>query len=61
MNIFNMEQKEKGIVLIGNEGKGIRKENIQHIKIPVTIPRLGNTESLNAAVATGIILSHLIN
>ena len=61
VNIFNMEQKEKGIVLIGNEGKGIRKENIQHIKIPVTIPRLGNTESLNAAVATGIILSHLIN
>ena len=60
-NIFTLQMKEKGIILIGNEGRGIRKENIDYIKIPVTIPRLGNTESLNAAVATGIILSHLIN
>ncbi len=60
-NIFNLEMKDCGIILIGNEGRGIRKENMRYIKIPVTIPRLGNTESLNAAVATGIILSHLIN
>ena len=60
-NIFNLQMKDKGIILIGNEGRGIRKENMDYIKIPVTIPRLGNTESLNAAVATGIILSHLIN
>jgi len=60
-NIFNLQSKDKGIILIGNEGRGIRKENMDYIKIPVTIPRLGNTESLNAAVATGIILSHLIN
>ena len=60
-NIFNLEMKDCGIILIGNEGRGIRKENMPYIKIPVTIPRLGNTESLNAAVATGIILSHLIN
>ena len=60
-NIFNLPLKDKGIIMIGNEGRGIRAENIHYIKIPVTIPRLGNTESLNAAVATGIILSHLIN
>lgn len=60
-NIFNLSIKDKGIIMIGNEGRGIRTENMHYIKIPVTIPRLGNTESLNAAVATGIILSHLIN
>ena len=58
-SLFTLSKSAKGIVLIGNEGKGIRKENMQQITIPVTIPRIGDAESLNAAVATGIILSQL--
>lgn len=48
-----------GILVIGNEGKGISNELLSFITHPITIPRIGGAESLNAAVATGIIVSHL--
>ena len=51
---------ENGILIIGNESKGIRKEFMELANEPVTIPRRGEAESLNAAVATGILLSHLL-
>ena len=51
---------KEGIILIGNESKGIQKSLIDLAAHRITIPRKGNAESLNAAVATGIILSHLL-
>ena len=46
----------KTVIVIGNEAKGV-SENIQKIADQkVKIPMLGKTESLNASVATGIIL-----
>jgi TrmH family RNA methyltransferase len=51
---------KSGIVLIGNESKGIRKELVDLAHHQLTIPRIGRAESLNAAVATGIVLSHLV-
>jgi RNA methyltransferase, TrmH family len=50
----------KGILLIGNESRGLSPELIKRATEQVTIPRIGEAESLNAAVATGIILSHLL-
>lgn len=50
-----------GILIIGNESKGISTEILEKATHQVTIPRKGAAESLNAAVATGIILSHLLN
>jgi RNA methyltransferase, TrmH family len=47
------------ILLIGNESSGIRQELLSLATDQVTIPRIGSAESLNAAVATGIILSKL--
>ncbi|HQV78193.1 MAG TPA: RNA methyltransferase [Chitinophagales bacterium] len=49
----------KGFILIGNEGHGIRKELLQKISYPITIPRIGSAESLNAAIATALILDKL--
>jgi TrmH family RNA methyltransferase len=60
-NIFTEKPLTPGIVIIGNEGKGIRPGLLQHITKAITIPRQGRAESLNAAVATGIVLSHLVN
>ena len=51
---------ETGILIIGNESKGIREEFLSLASQKVTIPRRGEAESLNAAVATGILLSHLL-
>jgi RNA methyltransferase, TrmH family len=48
-----------GILLIGNESKGISDELLHMANKKITIPKMGKAESLNAAVATGIILSHL--
>jgi RNA methyltransferase, TrmH family len=49
-----------GFLLIGNESRGIREELLEKATHRITIPRKGQAESLNAAVATGIILSHLV-
>lgn len=59
-SIYALPKIKKGFVIIGNEGKGIRENLWPLIEMPITIPKLGGAESLNAAVATGIILSHLI-
>lgn len=47
-----------GILLIGNEGKGIQSALLPFISKPVTIPRVGKAESLNAAIATAILLDN---
>ncbi len=52
---------EKGILVIGSESHGIGKDIEKLITEKVTIPRHGKAESLNAAVATGIILDRWKN
>jgi len=59
-DITKMEKINEGIIVIGNESKGINTEMLKLANIQITIPGKGKAESLNAAVATGIILSHLI-
>jgi len=51
---------KEGIIIIGNESKGISAEVLALCGNKITIPRYGQAESLNAAVATGIILSHIV-
>jgi TrmH family RNA methyltransferase len=58
-NMHSEPPVTEGLLVIGNESKGISKELVPYISHPITIPRLGGAESLNAAVATGIIVSHL--
>jgi len=45
-------------IVIGNEGKGISPKVKEIISYHISIPKIGNSESLNAAVSAGIILSH---
>ena len=59
-NLYTLPKTEQGILIIGNESKGIRPEYLTLATRRVTIPRRGEAESLNAAVATGILLSHLM-
>lgn len=59
-SIYEMKKIKQGFIVIGNEGKGIRPETLEFVNHAVTIPKIGGAESLNAAVATGIILSHII-
>jgi len=59
-SLYEVDKLQAGILLVGNESKGVRPDFIQKATLQVTIPRIGEAESLNAAVATGIILSHLV-
>lgn len=45
-----------GALVIGNESHGISKEVAKLITHKITIPRFGKAESLNAAIATAVIL-----
>ncbi|MFM2203210.1 MAG: hypothetical protein RLZZ605_174, partial [Bacteroidota bacterium] len=58
-NLFQVKSKQAGIILIGNESKGIAPELLPFASHPITIPRIGGAESLNAGVATGIIAAYL--
>ncbi len=50
---------KEGILIIGNEANGVSDEVMELVNEKINIPRIGDAESLNAAVATGIILSHV--
>jgi TrmH family RNA methyltransferase len=59
-SIYQQRPVEEGIVLIGNESKGISQDLYPFLKKKITIPKRGQAESLNAAVAAAILLSHLV-
>lgn len=47
---------EKSAIVIGNEANGVSSEVLEEATQRIKIPMIGKTESLNAAVATSIIL-----
>ncbi len=59
--IYTISFSEKCMLVIGSESHGISIENIKLLSKQITIPQAkgGTTESLNAAVATSIILSEV--
>ena len=58
-NIFTTKAVKQGLLVIGSEGKGIRENMMDFITHPITIPKTGGAESLNAGVAAGIIIAQL--
>jgi RNA methyltransferase, TrmH family len=60
IDIKKIKPLSEGVLLIGNESKGITNSLLSLVDEKITIIRRGKAESLNAAVATGIILSHLL-
>lgn len=58
--LTDIKPVKKGYLVIGNESKGIRENIMQLCTHKITIPGRGGAESLNAAVAAGIIVSHLL-
>jgi RNA methyltransferase, TrmH family len=51
--------EKDGILLMGNEGNGISDELLPLITQAVTIPKIGQAESLNVATATAILLAEI--
>lgn len=59
-SIYKTQWGAEGLVILGNEGKGISAEVIKKINKPVTIPRIGEAESLNVAVSAAIFCAELV-
>jgi len=59
-NLYNLPRQQAATLVIGNESKGVSEGIMQLATHKITIPRKGGAESLNAAVSTGIICSHLL-
>ena len=57
-SMYETKIQSSGFLIIGNESKGIGSSLSKYITDPIKIPKFGNAESLNAAVAAGIIFSH---
>lgn len=58
-NVHEVRFKEKGLLVIGNESRGISPAVEKFVTDRITIPRFGKAESLNAAIATAIILDNI--
>ncbi len=60
MNIRTMRFPERYVVVIGSESHGISHEVMAEVEEAITIPRFGHAESLNAAIATALVLDRCV-
>ncbi|MFN5550247.1 MAG: TrmH family RNA methyltransferase, partial [Bacteroidota bacterium] len=58
-NVHDIEFSKSGLLVIGNEAQGISKAVEKKVTQRITIPKRGGAESLNASVATAIILDNV--
>jgi TrmH family RNA methyltransferase len=53
---YDIYLAENTAIVIGNEGNGVCEEFMKHSDLLVKIPMVGTVESLNAAVAAGVLM-----
>jgi RNA methyltransferase, TrmH family len=58
-DVHGLGALKDAVIVIGSEGRGLSGEAQKRLSYSVTIPRMGVAESLNAAVAAGIICDNL--
>jgi TrmH family RNA methyltransferase len=58
-NIREVSFGTGGLIVIGNESRGISPDLEKFITNKITIPRYGHAESLNAAIATAVICDNI--
>lgn len=59
-NVHQVNFERGGLIVIGNEAHGISQEVEHFVDQRISIPRFGKAESLNAAVATAIVLDNML-
>ena len=58
-NIYSTDFGKEGLIVMGNEGNGLRPEVQKMVNKAITIPRIGKAESLNVAIATALFCSEI--
>ena len=56
VNLFDCDLKGNVAIFIGNEGNGLEEATVKRCDNTVTIPMLGNAESLNASTAAAVMM-----
>ena len=59
-NLIECDFSKGGVIVIGNEGNGLPPEIVNKCDEKLTIKMQGNVDSLNAAMATGIIMWEML-
>lgn len=57
-NVHHSQLPDNAVLVIGNEGQGIKEEILDQVNHRISIPRFGAAESLNAGVATAVLLDN---
>ncbi|HNP20044.1 MAG TPA: RNA methyltransferase [Fulvivirga sp.] len=58
-NVHGISFKKNGVLVMGNEANGISKEVETLVSQKITIPKFGEAESLNVAMATAVICDNI--
>lgn len=58
-DVHTLDFPKSGYLIIGNESHGIQENITKYITKKITIPRRGKAESLNAGIATAIVLDNI--
>ncbi|MDQ0513704.1 23S rRNA (guanosine2251-2'-O)-methyltransferase [Mycoplasmoides fastidiosum] len=59
-NYDQVDYADKSVLIVGNEGNGISKLLAQNTDFKIQIPMIKQVESLNVAVATGILIYQMV-
>jgi RNA methyltransferase, TrmH family len=58
-SVHELPPMDHVVVVIGSEGRGLSEQVARQVRERVTIPQYGRAESLNAAVAAGIVCARI--
>lgn len=58
-DVHQFDFGKSGVIVIGNESNGISDRVSTFVSHRITIPRIGGAESLNAAIATAVVLDNI--
>ena len=56
LNYWEADYTSPMAIIVGSEGKGMRALTTKHCDYLISIPMIGQIESLNVSVATGVLL-----
>lgn len=59
-NLFDLDLDIPLVLVIGSEGRGLRKGIAENCDLLLSIPMLGKTESLNVSVSAGVIIYEVV-
>ncbi len=59
VNLHSFHWPEKGMIVFGNESKGISREVQDRVDQKISVPGYGRAESLNVAVASAVVFDNL--